>query len=181
MLLWTTRGQCGICPPDQLPKCTCVSVILQKQQMLKVGLGGHSDYNTTQLLLSSWTPCEQKSMQAPCSTKGGLISEFFHFCSNLRKKGAKSLSWTLSTLRKNAQECDLALFLDLIQSEKNPEIMPPLGFDPTSFNSFCIENCSDQLREKTVLVIEKNFWKFDASGQEFAILRPSEQFIRAVF
>ena len=76
MLLWTTRGQCGICPPDQLPKCTCVSVILQKQQMLKVGLGGHSDYNT-KFLLSSWTPCEEKSMQAPCSNKGGLISEGF--------------------------------------------------------------------------------------------------------
>ena len=68
-----------------------VSVILQKQQMLKVGLGGHSDYNT-QLLLSSWTPCEEKSMQAPCSNKGGLISEVFSLLLKSRKKSTKSLS-----------------------------------------------------------------------------------------
>ena len=157
MLLWTTRGQCGICPPDQLPKCTCVSVILQKQQMLKVGLGGHSDYNTTQILLSSWTPCEEKSMQAPCSNKGGLISEGFSLLLKSKKRCQITLLNTIHLKRKDAQECDLALFLDLIQSEKNPEIMPPLGFDPTSFNSLCIENCSDQLWEKIVLVIKKNF------------------------
>ena len=74
-------------------------------------------------------------------------------------------------------ECDLAPFLDLSQSEKNSEIMPPLGFDPTSFNSLCIENCSDQLWEK----LSYWSWKFDAEGREFAIFRSSEQFIRAVF
>ena len=143
MLLWTTRGQCGICPPDQLPKCTCVSVILQKQQMLKVGLGGHSDYNTTQL--SSWTPCEEKSMQAPCSNKGGLISEVFHFCSNLKKNVPNPSPEHSVSKEKMLRSVIWQLFLDLSQSEKSSEIMPPLGFDPTSFNSVCIENCSDQM------------------------------------
>ena len=32
---------------------------------------------TLTTILSSWTPCEEKSMQAPCSNKGGLISEGF--------------------------------------------------------------------------------------------------------
>ena len=37
---------------------------------------------------------------------------------------------------------------------------------------FCFENCSELLWETIVLVIEKDFYKFDAEGREFAkILR----------
>ena len=44
---------------------------------------------------------------------------------------------------------------------------------------FCFENCSDQLWEKVVLVIEKNFWKLKAEGREFAkILRYLTQFLK---
>ena len=154
MLLWTTRGQCGICPPDQLPKCTCVSVILQKQQMLKVGLGGHSDYNTTQLLLllSSWTPCEEKSMQAPCSNKGGLISESFSLLLKSKKENFKKVSnhspEHYLPKEKMLRSVIWHLFFRFDPKWKKSEIMPPLGFDPTSFNSLFIENCSDQLWEK---------------------------------
>ena len=43
----------------------------------------------------------------------------FHFGSSLQKKCAKSLSWALSTNRKNAQDSDLALFSkDLSDREK---------------------------------------------------------------
>ena len=43
---------------------------------------------------------------------------------------------------------------------------------------FCFENCSDQLSEKFVLVIEKIYCEFEAEGQEFAnILRSLEQFL----
>ena len=46
---------------------------------------------------------------------------------------------------------------------------------------FCYRNCSDQLREKIVLVIEKKLLKFEAEGQEFAkFLRSLEQFIQTV-
>ena len=31
----------------------------------------------------------------------------------------------------------------------------------------CFENCSDLLWQKIVVVNEKNFWKFEAEGQEF--------------
>ena len=42
---------------------------------------------------------------------------------------------------------------------------------------FCFENCSDQLSEKFVLVIEKSYCEFETEGQEFAnILRSLEQF-----
>ena len=46
---------------------------------------------------------------------------------------------------------------------------------------FCFENCSDQLSEKFVLVIKKNYCEFEAEGQEFAnILRSLEQFLGKV-
>ena len=48
---------------------------------------------------------------------------------------------------------------------------------------FCYQNCSDLLWEKNVLVIEKNFWNFEAGGQELAnILRSldRDQFIETV-
>ena len=46
---------------------------------------------------------------------------------------------------------------------------------------FCYQNCSDQLWEKNVSVIEKNFLEFKAEGQEFAkFLRSLEQFIQTV-
>ena len=32
----------------------------------------------------------------------------------------------------------------------------------------CFENCSDLLWEKKILVIKKNFCKFEADGREFA-------------
>ena len=35
---------------------------------------------------------------------------------------------------------------------------------------FCYQNCSDLLWEKTVLMTEKNFWKSEVEGQEFAKL-----------
>ena len=45
-------------------------------------------------------------------------------------------------------------------------------------NGFFFKNCSDQLSEKIVLVIEKNYGEFEAEGQEFAnILRSLEQFL----
>ena len=44
---------------------------------------------------------------------------------------------------------------------------------------FCYQNCSVLLWEKNVLVIEKNVWKIEADGQEFAkIVRSIEQFIQ---
>ena len=46
---------------------------------------------------------------------------------------------------------------------------------------FCYQKCSDLLWEKIVLVIEKNFVKFEAEGREFAkFLRSQEQFIQTV-
>ena len=46
---------------------------------------------------------------------------------------------------------------------------------------FCYQNCSDLLWEKIVLVIEKELLKFEAEGQEFAIILKSlEQFIQTV-
>ena len=48
-------------------------------------------------------------------------------------------------------------------------------------NVFFFKNCYDQLSEKIVLVIEKNYGEFEAEGQEFAnILRSLEQFIQTV-
>ena len=35
---------------------------------------------------------------------------------------------------------------------------------------FCYQNCSDLLWEKIVLMTEKNFWKSEVEGQEFAKL-----------
>ena len=43
------------------------------------------------------------------SIKGGLISEIFHFGSNLFLKSVKSCPWALST-RNSAQGHELALF-----------------------------------------------------------------------
>ena len=103
---------------------------------------------TLTTILSSWTPCEEKSMQAPCSNKGGLISEVFHFCSNLKKNVPNPSPEHSVSKEKILRSVIWQLFLDLSQSEKSSEIMPPLGFDPTSFNSVCIENCSDQMWEK---------------------------------
>ena len=40
---------------------------------------------------------------------------------------------------------------------------------------FYFENCSVDTVRKIVLVIEKNFWKFEAKGQEFT--KSQEQFI----
>ena len=55
------------------------------------------------------------------------------------------------------------------------------NFSLTTEMVFCYPNCSDLLWEKIVLVIEKNFLKFEAEGREFAkILRSLEQFIRTV-
>ena len=46
---------------------------------------------------------------------------------------------------------------------------------------FCYQNCFDLLREKNVLVIEKNLSKLEAEGREFAkFLRSLEQFIQTV-
>ena len=46
---------------------------------------------------------------------------------------------------------------------------------------FCYQDCSDLLREKNVLEIEKKLLKFKAEGREFAnILRSLEQFIQTV-
>ena len=46
---------------------------------------------------------------------------------------------------------------------------------------FCYQKWSDLLPEKIVLVIEKNFLKFEAEGPEFAkILRSLEKFVRTV-
>ena len=46
---------------------------------------------------------------------------------------------------------------------------------------FCLENYSDLLWEKIVLVIEKNFCKFEAEGRECVkLLRSLERFIRTV-
>ena len=46
---------------------------------------------------------------------------------------------------------------------------------------FCYQNCSDLLREKIVLVIEKKLLKFEAKGREFAkIWILLEQFVQTV-
>ena len=46
---------------------------------------------------------------------------------------------------------------------------------------FCVQNCSDLLWEKIVLVIKEKLWKFESNGREFAnFLRLLEQFIQAV-
>ena len=58
--------------------------------------------------------------------KGDLISEFFSLWLKSSKKGAKSLSWVLSTQREDVYDIELALFLDLSQNEKLSEIRPPL-------------------------------------------------------
>ena len=53
------------------------------------------------------------------STKGGLISEIFHFVSNRQKKDANSLSWALSK-RDSVQDIDLApSFLEIWAKLKN--------------------------------------------------------------
>ena len=42
---------------------------------------------------------------------------------------------------------------------------------------FCFENCSDLLwQKKFVVVNEKNFWKFEAEGQEFGICLRKPQY-----
>ena len=46
---------------------------------------------------------------------------------------------------------------------------------------FCYQNCSNLLREKIILVIEKRLLKFEAEIQEFTkFLRSLEQFIQTV-
>ena len=116
---------------------------------------------TLTTILSSCSPAGHHVKKNQCKhhvqIKVAWSQKVFHFCSNLKKRKRCQISpeHYLPIKKRCSGIWFGTFFLDLRQTEKSSEIMPPLGFDPTSFNSLCIENCSDQLWEKTVLVIKK--------------------------